>query len=55
MKATLYEALGILPTASDDKLNDDALRFEEEISRVVAADDELAEYVKELKRREFAQ
>lgn len=38
-----------------DKLKDDALRFEEEISRVVAADDELAEYVKELKRREFAQ
>jgi hypothetical protein len=37
------------------KLKDDAVRFEEEISRVVAADDELTEYVKELKRREFAQ
>ena len=37
------------------KLKDDAVRFEEEISKVVAADDELTEYVKELKRREFAQ
>ncbi len=36
-------------------LKDDSLRFEEEISKVVAADDELSEYVKELKRREFAQ
>ena len=39
-------------------LNDmkqDALRFEEEISKIVASDDELTEYVKELKRREFAQ
>jgi predicted ATP-grasp superfamily ATP-dependent carboligase len=37
------------------RLKEDALRFEEEISRVVAGDDELSEYVKELKRREFAQ
>jgi predicted ATP-grasp superfamily ATP-dependent carboligase len=37
------------------KLKEDSLRFEEEISRVVASDDELADYVKELKRREFAQ
>jgi predicted ATP-grasp superfamily ATP-dependent carboligase len=37
------------------KMKEDALRFEEEISKVVAADDELTEYVKELKRREFAQ
>lgn len=37
------------------KLKGDAVRFEEEISKVVAADDELTEYVKELKRREFAQ
>lgn len=37
------------------QLKEDALRFEEEISRVVAGDDELSEYVKELKRREFAQ
>ena len=36
------------------KMKEDALRFEEEISKVVAADDELSEYVKELKRREFA-
>lgn len=36
-------------------IKEDALRFEEEISRVVAGDDELSEYVKELKRREFAQ
>ncbi|HPG28514.1 MAG: PAC2 family protein [Spirochaetaceae bacterium] len=38
-----------------DKMRADALRFEEEISRVVAGDEELSEYVKELKRREFAQ
>jgi proteasome assembly chaperone (PAC2) family protein len=37
------------------KMKEDALRFEEEISRVVSGDDELSEYVKELKRREFAQ
>jgi proteasome assembly chaperone (PAC2) family protein len=37
------------------KMKEDALHFEEEISKVVAADDELTEYVKELKRREFAQ
>ncbi len=36
------------------KLKGDALRFEEEISKVVASDDELSDYVKELKRREFA-
>ena len=37
------------------KLKGEALRFEEEISRVVASDEELSDYVKELKRREFAQ
>lgn len=37
------------------KMKEDALRFEEDISRVVASDEELSEYVKELKRREFAQ
>jgi predicted ATP-grasp superfamily ATP-dependent carboligase len=37
------------------KVKEDSLRFEEEISKVVAADDELTEYVKDLKRREFAQ
>jgi hypothetical protein len=36
-------------------LKEDALRFEEEISKIVAGDDELSDYVKELKRREFAQ
>ena len=36
-------------------LKGDALRFEEEISKVVSADEELSDYVKELKRREFAQ
>ena len=37
------------------KMKEDALRFEEEISKVVASDEELSDYVKELKRREFAQ
>ena len=37
------------------KMKEDALRFEEDVSRVVASDDELSDYVKELKRREFAQ
>jgi proteasome assembly chaperone (PAC2) family protein len=36
-------------------LKADSLRFEEEISKIVAGDDELSDYVKELKRREFAQ
>ena len=36
-------------------IKEDASRFEEEISKVVSGDDELSEYVKELKRREFAQ
>lgn len=38
-----------------DEMKQDSLRFEEEISKIVASDDELTEYVKELKRREFAQ
>ena len=37
------------------KMKEDALRFEEDISKVVASDEELSDYVKELKRREFAQ
>ena len=37
------------------KMKEDAARFEEDVSRVVASDEELADYVKELKRREFAQ
>ena len=36
-------------------MKQDSLRFEEEISKIVSSDDELTEYVKELKRREFAQ
>jgi hypothetical protein len=36
-------------------LREESVRFEEEMSKIVAADDELTEYVKELKRREFAQ
>jgi proteasome assembly chaperone (PAC2) family protein len=38
-----------------EKMKEESLRFEEEISKIVASDDELTEYVKELKRREFAQ
>ena len=38
-----------------DQMKEETLRFEEEISKVVASDEELTEYVKELKRREFAQ
>ena len=38
-----------------EKLKAEALRFEEEISKVVSSDEELSDYVKELKRREFAQ
>jgi len=38
-----------------DQMKEESLRFEEEISKIVASDDELTEYVKELKRREFAQ
>lgn len=37
------------------KIKQDALRFEEEVSKVVSSDEELSDYVKELKRREFAQ
>ncbi len=36
-------------------LKGDVARFEEEISKIVAGDNELSDYVKELKRREFAQ
>ncbi|MDH3214095.1 MAG: PAC2 family protein, partial [Myxococcales bacterium] len=49
----LSECLGI---AIDDKpLRDEAAAFEERISAVVAADPELNEYVRQLKRRDFAQ
>ena len=38
-----------------DSLQRDVLEFEERISALVSSDPELAEYVKQLKRREFAQ
>ena len=38
-----------------DALQRDALEFEERISALVSSDPELEEYVKQLKRREFAQ
>jgi proteasome assembly chaperone (PAC2) family protein len=38
-----------------EPLREDAAEFEQRISKVVAADSELTEYVKRLKRREFAQ
>ncbi len=54
--ALLRKVSQLLETPFDlGSLKEDALRFEEEISKVVAGDDELSEYVKELKRREFAQ
>lgn len=54
--ALLRKVSQYLETPLDlEKLKDDALRFEEEISKIVASDEELSEYVKELKRRDFAQ
>ena len=54
--ALLRKASQFLDTPFElQRLKEDSLRFEEEISKIVAGDDELSEYVKELKRREFAQ
>jgi hypothetical protein len=39
----------------EETLRTGAAEFEQKVSRLVAADAELSEYVKELKRREFAQ
>jgi hypothetical protein len=39
----------------DEPLRAEAARFEEKISAMVAGDPELSEYVRQLKRREFAQ
>ncbi|MCZ6783508.1 MAG: PAC2 family protein [Proteobacteria bacterium] len=39
----------------DEPLRRDAAEFEDKISQLVASDPELSEYVKQLKRREFAQ
>jgi predicted ATP-grasp superfamily ATP-dependent carboligase len=39
----------------DEPLRNDAAAFEEKVSAIVSADPELSEYVRQLKRREFAQ
>jgi predicted ATP-grasp superfamily ATP-dependent carboligase len=39
----------------DEPLRTDAAAFEEKVSAIVSADPELSEYVRQLKRREFAQ
>lgn len=39
----------------DEPLRKDAAAFEERVSAIVSADPELSEYVRQLKRREFAQ
>lgn len=53
----LLERLGVLVGLRLDlePLRADAARFEEKISAMVAADPELGEYVRQLKRRDFAQ
>ncbi len=54
--ALLRKVSRYLETPFDlQQVKQDALRFEEEISKIVASDEELSDYVKELKRREFAQ
>ena len=40
---------------ADEPLRADAAAFEEKISNIVSSDPELSEYVRQLKRREFAQ
>ena len=49
----LAQYLGI--TFDDAELRAEAEAFEKQISEIVAADPELSDYVKELKRRDFAQ
>jgi hypothetical protein len=49
----LSELLGL--RLDDEPLRREAASFEEKISALVAGDPELAEYVRQLKRREFAQ
>ena len=49
----LTELLGI--KLDDEPLRSEAAAFEQRISNLVAADPELNEYVRQLKRREFAQ
>jgi predicted ATP-grasp superfamily ATP-dependent carboligase len=50
---TLTAALNI--KIDDEPLRADAAAFEEKVSAIVSADPELSEYVRQLKRREFAQ
>jgi proteasome assembly chaperone (PAC2) family protein len=54
--ALVQKAMQLLDLKLDTEgLERDAAGFEERISAVVAADPELAEYVRQLKKREFAQ
>jgi proteasome assembly chaperone (PAC2) family protein len=54
--ALLQSLTGVLGFRVDDApLRSAAAEFEEKISQLVASDPELSEYVKQLKRREFAQ
>ena len=54
--ALLHKLAELLELKLDDEpLRAEAARFEEKISAVVAGDPELTEYVRQLKRREFAQ
>ena len=45
----------ILPLVDLEPLENSAAEFEERISKLVSKDPELRDYVKQLKRREFAQ
>jgi hypothetical protein len=49
----LTATLGI--QLNEQPLLEQAAEFEQHISQMVAADSELADYVKQLKKREFAQ
>lgn len=54
--ALIQKAMQLLDLKLDlGGLQEDAARFEERISALVAADPELGEYVRQLKKREFAQ
>jgi len=54
--ALVQKVTGSLRVKIDDEpLRNEAASFEQKISNIVAADPELTEYVRELKRREFAQ
>ena len=54
--ALVQKAMQLLDLKLDTEgLEREAAGFEERISAIVAADPELAEYVRQLKKREFAQ